>query len=347
MYKTYNWNQKQLAETLQNIYGELSNHVHLYKFRTDIIYEDGYRKDNKRVADTLNFFLTKHPEFSEQIKASKGFFQSIKKYDKLIYLDHQHFLKHSYILLMHIHQYLHLFQFYMDGSFKKNTFASFRGDKVRYGAKHREHDKRAKEIDALTAGPNNLMSFIYGQLFENHDIADAFINQCTLFPTHQYKDLEGHEYEVQIMKRVIEFFGSSYFGSVRPIYKSLAIILVAYLTWKMNVPHKTAIDAVQTLFDDLFFDAVGERYTIDGSANKLLSNVYIYGRLDGLPIFGSSDEENQNLEILDALESFNREAKREIGIDMSLFDYKTYCPLNKLPSVYLSLAPVELLQPYT
>lgn len=294
MYKNHKWNQKQLAETLQNIYWELSNHIHLYKFRTDIIYEDGYRKDNLRITDTLHFFITNHPDFSEQIKKTRSFFQLIKKYDKLIYLDNQHFLKHSYILLMHIHQYLDLFAFYMDGSFKKNTFASFKGDKTRYGAKHREHDKRAKEIDTLTAGPNNLMSLIYGQLFENHDIADAFINQCTLFPSHQYKDLDEHEYEVQIMKKVIEFFGSSYIGSVRPIYKSLAIILVAYLTWKMDIPNKIAIDAVQTLLDDLFYDVVGERYIIDGSVNKLLSNVYIYGRLNGLPIFGSSEDDGSS-----------------------------------------------------
>lgn len=347
MYKTHNWNQKKLAQTLQNVYGKLSEHVHLYKLRTDIVFEKGCIKDDVRVLHTLNFFELNHPDSPIQFKNCKYFFQLIKQYDKPIRLENNDLLYHSYILMMHIYQYLHLFSFYMDGTFRKTTLASFRGDKQRYLSKFNEISKRIQEVDAIDSGANLIKQFIYKNLYDNSEIADAFINQCTLFPIHQIKDLDSSAYEVKIIKKSIEFFGSTNFSSKRPIYKSLSIILIAYLTLKMNIPKKQAIDVVQILFDDLFYDFVGERYEIDISATKLLSNVYITGRLDGLPIFASNDdEENYTSTVYDSLEKFYNESENELNIDFRAFDYRTYSPLKNLPSIYLSLLPMEFVQPY-
>ena len=348
MYKTHNWTQKQQkTQALQQIYVKLCQYVHLYKMRTDLIQEKGVKADVVRIRQTLEHYHENHLDIPlELLNLTKPFFEKIRKYDTPIRVDNKPLLFHTYILTMHIVNYLHLFKYYIDGSFKKNTFAYLKGDKKRYIKKSNEHEKRASEPLAITSGADDLMSFIFKNLAENNEVAEAFINQCTLFPIHQIKDLDKEYGDVNTIKSIIKKFSSTNISSMRPIYKSLVIILVGYLTLKMKIPKKDAIQAVQILLDDLA-DESDDRYQIDVSANNLLSNVYIYGRLDGMPIFASNDKENYSEEVFDALKQFHIEADAELNIDMRSFDYRTYSPYNDLPSVYLLLTPMELLQPYT
>lgn len=346
MYKHHSWSKKHPSAMLKNIFSELSQYMHLYKRRTDMLFYSSLKPDDVHVLNSIKYFEINHPNLPS-LKNAKRFFHLIEQYDKVISIDQHIILYHSYILMTHLSNYLHLFSFYNAGAFKETTFAFFRSDKQRYLSKFNEHSRRSQEVDAIAIGPNLLQKFIYQNLYNNYDVTDAFINQCTLIPIHQYRDLDDSTLEVNILKKVIDFFGSTDFNSNKPIYKSLAIILVSYLTHRMKVPNKEAVFAVDALFDDVYYPIVGERYEIDGSANKLLSNVYITGRLDGLPIFASSGKESYILAVHNELERFYIQAQEEINIDLTVFDYKIHNPLKNIISPYLSLAPMEFLQPYT
>ena len=115
----------------------------------------------------------------------------------------------------------------------------------------------------------------------------------------------------------------------------------------MNVKGVDAINAVNTLFNDLFYDITEEEYQIKFSPEKLLKNVYITGRLVGIPIFGSKEDEDAYPEkVITDLGKLYSEIGSELKLDISFLDYKTFSPLQNLPSVYLNIAPLELLQPY-
>lgn len=348
MYKTHNWTKKQQQiQAIQQICGKLGEYVHLYKIRTDLIQEKGVKPDAVRIKQTLELYHEIHPEISlKLLNRAKPFFEKIRQYDTPIRIDNKPLLFHTYILTMHITNYLYLFDYYMDGSFKKNTFAYLKGDKQRYLNKSNEHEKRANDPLAITRRVDELMAFIFKNLAENNEVTEAFINHCTLFPMHQLKDLDKECYEVNLIKQIIEKVSSTNISSTRPIYKSLVIILVRYLTLKMKMPKRDAVDAVQDLLDDVF-DQQDNRYQIEVSANNLLSNVYIYGRLDGIPIFASNDRDNYSDEVFDTLEKFYLEADSELDINLKMFDYRTYSVFNDLLSIYNLLTPIEFLQPYT
>jgi len=223
-----------------------------------------------------------------------------------------------------------------------------KGDKERYLKKYKKHCFKINEPDCTEKGSHMVMKFAY--LFYNRstEIIDSFFNQMTLTPLHQLKELDNDLYESKIIKKSVEFFNCTNFGSYKPLYKSLGIILVSYLVNRMQVKDVDAVNAVNILFNDLFYDIAALEYQIKISAEKLLENVYITGRLDGVPIFASKDsEEVYSEEVLDGIAKLYSNMKDDLDIDISYLDYKTFSPLKNLPSVYLNLAPIELLQPYT
>jgi hypothetical protein len=175
---------------------------------------------------------------------------------------------------------------------------------------------------------------------------DAYINQCTLTPLQQIKDTDNSSHAIKVIKNLVKLLGSTNFDSYKPIYKSLGIILVSYLVYRMKMKNHEAVSAVNTLFDDLFYLHTNERYQIRVSANEFLKNIYITGRLDTIPIFASSRSEYYSPQTLNGLEKIYNKSQVKLGIDLNMFDYKKYNPLNNLVSTYLNITPMELLQPY-
>ncbi len=348
MYKNHNWNKKNILR-LENTCKELNKYMHMYKIREDIIYPKGYKTPSVVIVnDTIKEFLSHREDMKGFINPVKSFLKKIKNNDKIAIVDNQTILLNSYKLLQFIYMYLRLFEVQKDGTYKNATFAYYKGDKARYLKKYNKHCSEIKEPDCTEEGSHRIMKFAY--LFYNRstEIVDTFFNQMTLIPLHQFKELEDNSYENKIIKKSAEFFSCTNFSSYKPLYKSLGIILVSYLVKKMDIKDKEAIDAVNTLFNDLFYNITELDYQITVSAEKLLKNVYITGRLDGIPIFASKDDEEAYSEnVLDGIKKLYNDMENDLEIDMSYLDYKTFSPLKNLPSVYLNLTPIELLQPYT
>lgn len=331
---------------LKNVFEQMNKYMYLYKVREDIVFPNGFRIDNTYVSTTIFMYENNHPEIERSLKNSKSFLQKIKKYDTIAIADKQYILFHSYKLLMFIHTYMHLFDIYMDGSYKKHTFAYFRGDREKYFDKYKKHSNNLLEIDCIDKGQDSLLKFIYFNFSQHHDIMDAYINQCTLTPLQQIKDTDNSSHAIKVIKNLVKLLGSTNFDSYKPIYKSLGIILVSYLVYRMKMKNHEAVSAVNTLFDDLFYLHTNERYQIRVSANEFLKNIYITGRLDTIPIFASSRSEYYSPQTLNGLEKIYNKSQVKLGIDLNMFDYKKYNPLNNLVSTYLNITPMELLQPY-
>lgn len=347
MYKNHNWNKKQILQ-LEDTYKELNKYMNMYKIRDDIIYPKGYKSPSIAiVTDTVEEFLFHRNDMPELIKPVKSFLNKIRNSDTVINLENKTMLLHSYKLLQFVYIYINLFNIQKDGSYKENTFAYYKGDKSRYLKKYYKHCSELKEPDCTEKGSHTIMKFAYLFYNRSNDIIDTFFNQMTLIPIHQYKDFDENSYEMNIIKKSAEFFSSTNFSSYKPLYKSLGIILVSYLTTRMNVTNSDAVKYVNILFDDLFYTITDERYELKISADLLLKNVYITGRLDGIPIFASKEkEEAYSKDILNGIEKLYHDIENDIDIDISFLNYQDYSPLKNLPSIYLNLTPMELLQPY-
>jgi len=347
MYKNHNWNKKQLLK-LDNINQQLGKYFYLYKLRDDIIFPSGYKTPSVAlIGDTIKEFLEYHEGILNIYTSTKLFFKKIKKHDKIARINGKNILFNSYKILQFIYIYIHLFEIQKEGTYKKYTFAYYKGDKERYLKKYKKHCTELKEPDCTEEGSHKIIKFAYLFYNRSNDIIDAFFNQIVLIPFHQLKDFDEESYEMNIIRKSAEFFSSTNFSSYQPIYKSLGIILVSYLSTKMKLSDRDAVDAVNTLYHDVFYDITDYDYQINISAKSLLKNVYITGRLEGTPIFASRDkEEAYSKDILNGIENIYKEIEDDLDVDMSFLDYQEYSPLNNLPSIYLSLSPLELLQPY-
>lgn len=347
MYKNHNWNKRQVLR-LENTCRELNKYMYMYKIREDIIFPKGYKAPSVvLVSDTIKEFLSHHEDILNFTNPIKSFLKKIKNHDIIAIVDNKTILFNSYKLLQFIYMYIHLFEIQKDGTYKKNTFAYYKGDKARYLKKYNKHCSELAEPDCMEEGSHKIMMFAYLFYNKSTEIIDTYFNQMTLTPLHQLKELDNDLYESKIIKKSAEFFSCTNFSSYKPLYKSLGIILVSYLINRMKVKEVDAIGAVNALFNDLFYDITDFEYQINISSEKLLENVYITGRLDGVPIFASKDsEEAYSKEVLDEMENLYAEMQKDLDVDMSYLDYKTFSPLKNLPSVYLNLTPIELLQPY-
>lgn len=347
MYKNHNWNKRQILR-LENTCRELNKYMYMYKLREDIVFPHGYKTPSIVVVnDTIDQFLLSRKYIPAFVKPVKSFLKKIKNHDKIAVLDGKAILFNSYKLLQFIYMYVSLFEIQKDGTYKKTTFAYYKGDKSRYLKKYKKHCATLDEPDCTEEGSHKVMKFAYLFYSRSTEIIDAFFNQMALTPLHQLKELDNELYESKIIKKSAEFFSCTNFSSYKPLYKSLGIILVSYLINRMQIKEVDAIDYVNALFYDLFYDITNIDYQLNISAEKLLENVYITGRLDGIPIFASKDnEEAYSEEVLNGLEKLYTEMENDLGIDISCIDYKTFSPLKNLPSVYLNLTPMELLQPY-
>jgi len=347
MYKTHNWNKKQLLK-LDNASKQLSKYFHMYKLRNDIIFPSGYTTPSvDLIGETVREFLEHRENIPTLTSSTKSFFKKIKNYDKIAVVDDKKVLFNSYKILQFIYIYINLFEIQKDASYKKHTFAYYKSDKQKYLKKYKKHCSELKEPDCTEEGSHKIMKFAYLFYNKSTDIIDTFFNQMVLIPFHQLKDFDEESYEMNIIRKSADFFSSTNFSSYQPIYKSLGIILVSYLTTKMNVPNKDAVEAVNTLYRDLFYDITEYDYEINISAKTLLKNVYITGRLNSIPIFASRDnDEPYSDNILNGIAKIYEEIEKDIDVDMSFLDYKEFSPLNNLPLVYLNLSPTEILQPY-
>lgn len=337
-------------KSIHDLIFKLSDDFQLYEIKSNIKTLIKVRPDLCMIKDTIELYKLNHPEISEIIDFSlaKYFFKSFKEYDIVVMIDGKCILWHTYKLLHFIYLYFETLALYEDGTIFKSTFAVLKGDKAKYRKKKNKHWKESQEPDVSVKGAEILKAYIYKLHIYNNKAINTLLNILTLTPIHQFKIIEKEENPLKnFLYALLKYYGTSNVTSDNPILKSIGIVLYGYLTQIMKVPTNQAFLTININFFYGFlyeqFDGYYDYQLTDQS--RLLKNVYITGRINMTPIFGSKKIEPNTNKISKLLDILFNYIKKDLNITIDFPITDKINPLiNPLPAFY-NLTPMEFLQP--
>jgi len=318
---------------------QLEDYIYQYEFKPEVKQSIKFTKDKVLTSDTINKFLDyRGIEYKYPLESIKTILYKIREQEKVILFENTKIYYHTYNILFLIQRYLMAIDFYNSQEYYK-TFAGLRSDESEIFNKYHLH--RANSFDSSNAftGDDKIKALVFRNLYTNREVTDLFINFYTIFPKHMIKVSTEDIFFKKIIDRIIEHFSSTYISSEKVIYKSLVISLNAYFRLKMKIQakHSKIIteEIVSTLFD----------YRFSASSADLLRNIYISGRLGGLPIFKHSKSPRILKE--ETVKDFNslfKEIQKEFPfLEEIHLDAKSYFQVNPIKQ-FLQLSPIEFFQ---
>lgn len=324
----------------------LSNFIHQYKLKPEIVKEIKITKNKIITNDTLKVFQILHPEFEETyIKALKLTLQRIYKYDKVIKFENTvNIYFHTYRILFWIYQYLKILDFHQSDQYKKHSFAKHKSARSKFKRDYKKNKKEAYDKSNANTGDNKVHALTLRKYFWHRDTLDIYFNATTLFPKNNinYEALkEVEEADTTTMKmidKIHNYYSSSYINSEDVIYESLAIIINAYLKLKIGISSKISTSITNELLYTLF------NYKVEKTSSDRLTNIYISGRINNNPIFKNSktseiysqDDKNKFFALVE-------EAKNDYSdLENILLDSNQYFTLNPIKA-FFEQYPMEFL----
>ncbi len=332
---------------ISQAYKDIAQHFQFYELKSGIEYFPNLHKTKNHSFETFSYYVQNHTLFEiKNFDLLRPFLRSIQEYDKIFKLENRYMLFHSYILLHFIHQHLFLLAVYEEESFKERTFASLKGDRMKNLARHNKYKRDIFRYDTLYKGDKLIHSYISRLYFLHPTAMEMFMNMNTLIPQHQCKELQADTKENKMIKQLLKYYGSTNITSSSVILKSLMLVIASYLKFKMKMKHKNIQNSLEKLFYDFIYPYSDEEYyfPIPTIRNHIFNNVYIKGRLDMQPLFGSSEKGLDNVSDIQKLDWLFEDAAKEFGISLEIpIDGDTH-PIRNPLSIYLSNKPIELLQ---
>jgi hypothetical protein len=346
MYKHHNFNSKEHNQ-IKQIYKDIAEHFQFYELKSEITYPTNYRPSIIATKQTLDYYHQHHNYLDiKDLNKLKPFLNSLRHHDKLFKLDDNLMLFHSYKLIGFIEKYTHTLVVYEQGDFLKNTFASLRGDSNEYRKKYAMYNNARKKPDNFLTGEDYIKAVISRFYSACPPAMDMFMNLNTLIPQHQIKEFQNNTLEVNIMKRLYEYYGSTNVTSHQPILKSIAIVVASYLKFKLKMSHNDILHSLDLLFNDYFYELSDGKYEspIKLINNHLFTNTYIKSRINMVPIFGSSQKPLKNDEHIRKLDWVLDSSQKELGVSLETPISRDLNPFENPLTVFLSITPMELLQ---
>jgi len=323
---------------------KLTDFIYHYKLKPEVVKKINITHNKAITADTLKVFQSLHPDYDKvYIKSIKPIFQRIYKSDKVINFEKTNIYYHTYRIFFWIYQYTKILDYYQSDEYKKFSFAKQKSAKSKF---RREYNKNKKELfdknNAYT-GDNRVHTFTLRKYLSQRKLMDIYFNATTLFSKNNinYELLqeveEANTTIMNIVKKIHTYYSSSYIDSEDVIYESLAIIINCYCKLKMGIASKISNSITNELLYALF------NYTVEKTSSDRLTNIYISGRINNMPIFKNSKkadrfskEDKENFSIL--LE----EAKQDFNMDNLLADANQYFKFNPLQA-FFEQYPMEFL----
>lgn len=337
-------------KSIDNLMLQLSDDIQWYETKSNIKTLIKVRPNLCMLKDTIELYKQNHPKISEIIDftLTKSFFKSFKEYDIVIMIDGKCFLWHTYKLLHFIYINFETLALYEDGTIFKSTFATLKGDKAKYKKKKNKHWIESQEFDVSIKGAEVLKAYLYKLHIHNNKAINTLLNNLTIIPIHQYKVIEKEE---DILKNflyaLLKYYGTSNITSDKPILKSIGILLYGYLTQIMKVPTNLAFSTInQNFFYGFLYELTEGYYDYQlTDQSRLLKNVYITGRINMTPIFGSRKIEPNKNTIEKLSDTLFNKIKKDLNISIDFPITNKINPLMNPLSPFYNLTPLEFLQP--
>jgi len=345
LYKHGKWQKKQLLEQLALVEPILKKHMTLYSIKKDIDFIDLIRPNITHITNTINTFMfyRYNKDLLEFLNNMKPFFEKIRHKDKVMFFDGKNQLFHTYKLLHFIYTYFVAIAKYESGKYKSKTIAHLNGVQSEFLVNAKYHRKHAFRNDTILKKISIMDSFIYRKYFYYKDAANHFINNFTLIPPHQIKDLQDGSIVAIFINKMITNFGTTNIKSTSTILKSLAIVMAHYMTEKMNITKQETIYLLKEFFN-YYINDDEDYFNIPNTFNELAKNYYIKHRMDLVPIFGSSKSPQESLEKFSDLNWIYDDFEKEFNISFPDGMINDFNPAKMSISIYLNQAPMELLQ---
>ena len=321
----------------------LTDFIRNYKLKPEVINKINITHNKALTVDTLKVFHILHPDLDKvYLKAIKSILQKIYKNDKIINFEKTNIFYHTYRILVWIYQYTKILDFYQSDDYKKYSFAKHKSAKSKF---KRNYTKERQELfDKNTyTGDNRVHAFALRKYLLHRDLMDIYFNATTLFPKYNInyeliKEVEEADtMTVNVVKKIHTYYSSSYIDSEDVIFESLAIILNGYMKLKMKMKSKVANSITNELLYTLF------NYQVEKTSSDRLTNIYISGRVDNMPIFKNSKEDIFPIADKEKFSTLLEEAKQDFGDnDNILLDTEAYFHSNPLKA-YFEQYPMEFL----
>lgn len=323
----------------------LSNFIHQYNLKPEITTTIKITKNKAITNDTLKVFQSLHSDFyAVYIKSIKSTLQRLYKSDKVIKFEKTKIYYHSYRIVFWIYQYIQILDFYQSDDYKKNSFAKHKGTKAKFKRDYKKNKKEAYDKSNAYTGDNKIHALALRKYFWHKDTMNIYFNTITLFPKNNvnYKLLQDIENAdtttMNVIHKIHNYYSSSYIDSEDVIYESLAIVINGYCRLIMGVNSNISNSITNELLYALF------NYEVEKTSSDRLSNIYISGRINNMPIFkNSKNSEIYSQKDKDKFHVLLEEAKHDFGDDDNiLLDADTYFNSNPLKA-YFEQYPMEFL----
>lgn len=324
---------------------KLTNFIHHYKLKREVIKKINITHNKVITIDTLKVFQSLHSDFDEvYIKSIKSILQRIYKSDKVINFEKINIYFHTYRILFWIYQYTKILDFYQSDDYKKYSFAKQKSAKEKF---KREYNKNREELfdksNAYT-GDNRVHAFTLRKYLSQKKLMDIYFNASTLFLKNNInyellqKVEETDKTTMNVVQKIHTYYSSSYIDSEDVIYESLAIIINGYMRLKIGMDSKISNQITNELLYALF------DYQVEKTSSDRLSNIYIAGRINNIPIFkNSKKEEIFSQEDKNKFSLLLEEAKQDFADSDDIFlDVEEYFNSNPLKA-YFEQYPMEFL----
>ena len=323
---------------------KLTDFIQTYKLKHEVTIKINITHNKAITVDTLKVFQSLYPDFNEiYIKSIKSTLQRIYKSDKIINFEKTNIYYHTYRLLLWIYQYTKILDLYQSDEYKKSSFAKYKSAKSKFKRGYNKNRKELFDKSNAYTGDNRVHAFALRKYLLHRDLMDIYFNATTLFPKYNInyeliKEVEEADtMTVNVVKKIHTYYSSSYIDSEDVIFESLAIILNGYMKLKMKMKSKVANSITNELLYTLF------NYQVEKTSSDRLTNIYISGRVDNMPIFKNSKEDIFPIADKEKFSTLLEEAKQDFGDnDNILLDTEAYFHSNPLKA-YFEQYPMEFL----
>ncbi len=298
-------------------------------------------KDKIFTANTINLFQSHHTQdYTSVFQKVKPFLHDLRRHDEMIKLENQVILKHTYLILFQIWQYMQMLDYYNSEEYSE-SFAGLKSDKRKFLQKYRKFRKEIFSIESEVPGAKRIKAAIFKVYARNREFSDIFLNFYTIYPIHQFKN--DNEILEKIIEKIWIYFASTPVHSEQVIYKSLAITLNAYFRLRMNINSRFSVNMTRNIIYELF------RHDLKASSSDLLHQVYIGGRIAGRPVF--KNRAKGDIYSPEVIEQYNHFFNKVLPKEFPELDFKSLPTdakeiLEEFPlTAYFNLYPREFLRP--
>nr|WP_321266073.1 hypothetical protein [uncultured Sulfurimonas sp.] len=318
----------------------LQNFINQFKLKPNIKQKIKISHDILITQNTINEYMKKHSNVNEiYFKSIKSTLQKIRKNEKVVLLDNTKIYFHTYRILHIIEQYINILDYYNSENYKKYSFAKNRSDSSK--VKREYYKLQVKEFDIYSyTFVDKLKAKLLEQYINRKELVDIVLNFYTIFPQSNinYEAMSSNELLIDMIQKVFSHFSSTYISSEDIIYKSLMIVLNAYLktVMKMNSSYTKKIT------DELLHELFNFKDTTNSST--MLDKIYISGRIHNFPIFkNSSKKEIYSIKLKNEFTTFIRYIQKDFleleNVHLNIDNFFNENPIN----AYFNQYPIEFM----